>query len=171
MTALVKPHQKGPAQPANADVAITRRYDGYGNRANFIRPQWGLFTTSPRESKPFHTGLIRERCTVALWSATLNPMEANDELFYVEETRSVRKDNTFSILAARYEAPRDLADRVIHVRYNRANPDRIVVYYKGERMGEATRLDFLANDRPPAPCPPPTQPSAITPAKPFENQP
>jgi len=101
----------------------------------------------------------------------LNPMEANDELFYVEETRSVRKDNTFSILAARYEAPRDLADRVIHVRYNRANPDRIVVYYKGERMGEATRLDFLANDRPPAPCPPPTQPSAITPAKPFENQP
>ena len=27
---------------------------------------------------------------------------------------------------------------------------RIVVFYKGERMGEATRLDFLANDRPPS---------------------
>jgi hypothetical protein len=30
-------------------------------------------------------------------------------------------------------------------------PERIVVFYKGERMGEATRLDFLANDRPPRP--------------------
>jgi hypothetical protein len=57
------------------------------------------------------------------------------------------------------------------VRYNRANPDRIIVYYKGDRMGEATSLNFLANDRPPAPCPPPTQPSAITPAKPFTTQP
>jgi len=68
----------------------------------------------------------------------LNPMEANDELFYVEQSRSVRKDNTFGIPNTRYEAPRDLADREIQVRFNRANPDRIVVYYKGERMGEAT---------------------------------
>lgn len=100
----------------------------------------------------------------------LNPLEATDELFYVEQERTVRKDNTFGINNTRYEAPRDLADRVINVRYNRANPDRIVVYYKGERMGEATRLDFLANDRPPAKGPPPAQPQAITPAKPFENQ-
>jgi hypothetical protein len=41
MTALVKPHQKGHAQPANAVVATSRRYDAYGNKANFIRPQWG----------------------------------------------------------------------------------------------------------------------------------
>lgn len=93
----------------------------------------------------------------------LNPMEANDELFFVEQTRTVRKDNTFGILAKRYEAPRDLADREIHVRFNRANPDRIVVYYKGERMGEASLLSYLANDRPPPPGPPPTQPSAIAP--------
>lgn len=100
----------------------------------------------------------------------LNPMEATDELFYVEESRTVRKDNTFGILSTRYEAPRDLCDRVIDVRYNRFSPDRVIVYYKGERMGEATRLDFLANDRAPSPCPPATQPEAITPAKPFENQ-
>ena len=110
----------------------------------------------------FGMDLQRIRC--------LNPMEANDELFYVEESRTVRKDNTFGILATRYEAPRDLADRVIDVRYDRANPDHIIVYYKGERMGEATRLDFLANDRPPAPCPPATQPAAITPAQPFATQ-
>jgi len=81
----------------------------------------------------------------------LDPMAANDELFYVEQSRTVRKDNTFSIDATRYEAPRDLSGRQIEVRFNRAQPDRIVVFYKGERMGEATRLDFLANDRPPKP--------------------
>lgn len=99
----------------------------------------------------------------------LNPLEANDELFCVEQSRTVRKDNTFSINNIRYETPRDLADRTIQVRYDRAKPGRIVVYYKGERMGEATRLDFLANDRPPAKGPPATQPDAITPANPFEN--
>jgi transposase InsO family protein len=104
----------------------------------------------------------------------LDPMSANDELFYLEDTRSVRKDNTFSVGNVRYEAPRNLSARQIQVRFNRANPNRIIVFYKGERMGEATRLDFLANDRasspeglrptsrPPAPpeCRPPAEPSA-----------
>jgi putative transposase len=76
----------------------------------------------------------------------LDPMDANDELFYFEQERIVRKDNTFSILSTRYEAPRDLADRHIQVRFNRSRPDRIIVFYKGERMGQATKLDFLAND-------------------------
>jgi transposase InsO family protein len=58
----------------------------------------------------------------------LNPMEANDELFFLEQTRTVRKDNTFGINNTRYEAPRDLADREIQVRYDRANPGRIIVY-------------------------------------------
>ena len=80
----------------------------------------------------------------------LDPIEANDELFYAEQDRTVRKDNTFSITAVRYEAPRDLAGRVVQVRFQRSKPDRIIVYYKGDRMGEAARLDFLANDRPPA---------------------
>ena len=76
----------------------------------------------------------------------LDPMDANDELFYFEQERIVRKDNTFSILSTRYEAPRDLADKHIQVRFNRAKADRIIVFYKGERMGQATKLDFLAND-------------------------
>ena len=79
----------------------------------------------------------------------LDPMDANDELFFFEQDRSVRKDNTFQIRNVRYEAPRDLSARKIQVRFNRAKPKRIVVYYKGERMGEATKLDFLSNDRAP----------------------
>lgn len=84
----------------------------------------------------------------------LNPMDANDELFFFEEDRAARKDNTFSLNAVRYEPPCDLSGRTIQVRFNRVKPDRIVVFYKGERMGEAKPLDWLGNDRP-APRPPP----------------
>ncbi|MFW6151929.1 MAG: DDE-type integrase/transposase/recombinase [Verrucomicrobiota bacterium] len=79
----------------------------------------------------------------------LDPIEANEELFFFEQDRSVRKDNTFSVNGIRYEAPRDLSNRRIQVRFNRSAPERIVVYYKGQRMGQATELDFLVNDRAP----------------------
>ncbi len=78
----------------------------------------------------------------------LPPNEVNDELFFVEETRTVLADNTFSLKRIRFEAPRDLRSRKVQVRFNRSNFDRAVVYYKGERMGEAKPVDFEANDRP-----------------------
>jgi len=77
----------------------------------------------------------------------LEPLAFNEELFYFEEDRCVRKDNTFQVQNVRYEAPRGLAGLKIQVRFNRANPTRLVVFYKNERMGEATVLDFYANDR------------------------
>lgn len=81
----------------------------------------------------------------------LDPMEASDELFYFEENRTVRKDNTVSVAGRRYEAPRDLRQRTIQVRYERSrkNPGRIVVFYQSERMGNARPLDLIANDRAP----------------------
>jgi len=80
----------------------------------------------------------------------LPPNEANDELFFVEEDRHVRADNTFSFQAIRFEAPRHLPDRTVQVRFERRAPTRrVVVYYKGERMGQARPLDAVANDRPP----------------------
>ena len=81
----------------------------------------------------------------------LPPNEANDELFFVEEERHVRADNTFSFKAIRFEAPRHLPDRTIHVRFERKSPAaRVIVYYKGERMGEARLLNPIANDRKPS---------------------
>jgi len=77
----------------------------------------------------------------------LDPVDFNEELFFFEQDRCVRKDNTFQVRNVRYEAPRDLAGRKIQVRFNRANLTRIVVFYKNERMGEASVLDFYANDR------------------------
>ena len=80
----------------------------------------------------------------------LPPNQANDELFFVEEDRHVRADNTFSFKSMRWEAPRHLPDRTIHIRFQRKDPaGRVVVFYKGERMGEARRLDPIANDRKP----------------------
>ena len=49
----------------------------------------------------------------------LPPNQANDELFFVEEERHVRADNTFSFKAMRWEAPRHLPDRAIQVRFQR----------------------------------------------------
>jgi putative transposase len=111
----------------------------------WLEPDYNARVHSTLQMKPIDRfGLDLQRIRF------LDPMSANDELFYLEDTRTVRKDNTFSVGNIRYEAPRNLSARQIQVRFNRANPDRIVVFYKGERMGEATRLDFLANDRPPA---------------------
>jgi hypothetical protein len=68
----------------------------------------------------------------------------------VEEDRTVRADNTFSFKSIRFEAPRHLPDRTIQIRFERKRPaHRVIVYYKGERMGEARPLDPVANDRPP----------------------
>ena len=79
----------------------------------------------------------------------LPPSDVSDELFYMEEERSVLADNTFSLKKARYEAPRDLRSRKVQVRFDRKHLGRAVVYYKGERMGEARPLDRIANDRMP----------------------
>ena len=81
----------------------------------------------------------------------LPPNEVNDELFFVEETRQVKADNTFSFKSIRWETPRHLPNREVHIRFSRRDPkSRGVVYYKGERMGEARRLDPVANDRKPS---------------------
>jgi transposase InsO family protein len=75
----------------------------------------------------------------------LAPNEISDELFYAEDTRKVKKDNTFSFDNIRYEAPVHLRDRQIHIRFDRHRRNRIVVYYKGNRMGEAKKLNPVAN--------------------------
>lgn len=77
----------------------------------------------------------------------LPPNQSNDELFFIEKTRSVRKDNTFSFDGINYEAPRDLRSRKIEIRYDRSKKDRVLVFYKEQRMGEAHPLNYQANDR------------------------
>ena len=79
----------------------------------------------------------------------LSPSEHNDELFYAEATRKVKKDNTFQLSKIGvYETPVDLRDKPIEIRYDRHqndDPAAIVIYYKGQRMGIARLLDAVAN--------------------------
>jgi transposase InsO family protein len=75
----------------------------------------------------------------------LPPSETNDELFFAEETRKVKKDNTFSFKNTRYETPVDLRDKEITIRFDRTKLNRVVIYYKNQRMGEAHVVDFIAN--------------------------
>jgi transposase InsO family protein len=75
----------------------------------------------------------------------LAPNEISDEFFYAEDTRKIKKDNTFSFDNIRYESPVDLRDRQINIRFDRHRRNKIIVYYKGSRMGEAKKLDPVAN--------------------------
>jgi len=75
----------------------------------------------------------------------LPPDQVNDELFFAEDTRKIKKDNTFSFQSLRYESPADLRDKEVSIRFDRIRPTRIVIYYKGNRIGEARKLDLVAN--------------------------
>ena len=69
------------------------------------------------------------------------------EVFFIEEQRKVSKTNVFSINSQRYECPVDLREKTIQVRYDRMRRDRFMVYFDGQRMGDASVLDLYANAR------------------------
>lgn len=77
----------------------------------------------------------------------LPPNEANDELFYAEEKRTVKKDNTFSFKNTRYEPDADLRNKQITIRFDRNRSDKVIVYYRDHRIGEALKLNLVANSK------------------------
>jgi len=81
----------------------------------------------------------------------LNRDAFSAELFYLEESRKIRNDNTFSFKKRRFEAPRDLRGKRILIRYNRTEEGMSppVVYEDGTRLGFAILLVPESNDRKP----------------------
>jgi transposase InsO family protein len=79
----------------------------------------------------------------------LTPNPHNDEIFYHETKRSVIADNTFQANNIRYEAPTDLRNRKIQLRYNTdesGEPTGIpIVYLDDKRQGEARRLLYTTD--------------------------
>jgi transposase InsO family protein len=75
----------------------------------------------------------------------LAPSQDTDELFYAQETRTVKKDNTFSFQGKRYETPVDMRAKEIELRYERHRQGAIIVYDKGRRLGQARLLNAIAN--------------------------
>ncbi len=77
----------------------------------------------------------------------LPPNKANDELFYAEATRQVKKDNTFSFKSVRYEPSANLQGKKITIRFDRSDPAGIIAYYKNQRIGKARKLNLIANSK------------------------
>ena len=75
----------------------------------------------------------------------------SEEIFYLETTRCVLADNTFSFANQRFEAPRDLRNTKITIRYDRlSKSEAIVIVYEGsERIGAAEPVNLIGNDRKP----------------------
>jgi hypothetical protein len=73
-------------------------------------------------------------------------INANDEIFYMEQDRTVINTNTFSFRGKTYEAPALLSGKKIQIRFDRKLDDSpVIVYYKNQRMGEAKPVDYIAN--------------------------
>lgn len=75
----------------------------------------------------------------------LSDDEYSEEIFYIEEGRTVTKTNTFSINSQRFECPVDLRGKRVQVRYDRSRKHRFIVYYADKRMGEATPVNLIYN--------------------------
>ncbi len=69
-----------------------------------------------------------------------------DDLFWLETTRQVKKDGTFSLLRTRYETNYTLAGQKVTVRYIPQDLSRLHVYYQGEFIGCSFPLDARANN-------------------------
>ena len=68
------------------------------------------------------------------------------ELFYLERGAKIRTDNTFQYNKVRFEAPRDVRNQSVIIRYSRIDPQAYpIVYFEGERcsfpfQGQFNRL-------------------------------
>ena len=69
-----------------------------------------------------------------------------DDLFWLETTRQVKKDGTFSLLRIRYETNYTLAGGKVTVRYTPQDLSRVHVYYQAEFIGCSFPLNPGANN-------------------------
>ena len=69
-----------------------------------------------------------------------------DDLFWLEVTRKVKKDGTFSINRIRYETNYTLAGQKVTVRYNSQDMTRVHVYHQDGFIGVSFPLDPGANN-------------------------
>lgn len=67
------------------------------------------------------------------------------DLFWLETTRQVKKDGTFSVNGLLYETTYTLAGHKVTVRLNSQDSSKVHVYYEGEFVGVSYPLDPGAN--------------------------
>ncbi len=72
---------------------------------------------------------------------------AEDEIFYFETTRKVKKDGTISLDSKIYETSWTLAGKKVDVRYNPFSPERPFISYENQDYGRATPLSREFNNK------------------------
>ncbi|HMD77215.1 MAG TPA: DDE-type integrase/transposase/recombinase [Terracidiphilus sp.] len=79
-------------------------------------------------------------------------------LFFHRLDRLVRRDCTFLLQRAFYEAPPHLAGQTVEVRFDPLDPAEVEIYHQGQRQATARPVDPVVNAQLP-PAKPPTQPT------------
>lgn len=69
-----------------------------------------------------------------------------DDIFWLETTRVVKKDGTFSLNSVRYETNYTLAGKKVTIRYNSQTTSGVRVYDDGTFMGLSYPLDATGNN-------------------------
>jgi hypothetical protein len=69
-----------------------------------------------------------------------------DDIFWLETTRKVKKDGTFSLNSVRYETKYTLAGQKVTIRYNSQTASGIRVYHDGSFIGISFPLDVTENN-------------------------
>lgn len=93
-----------------------------------------------------------ETTPVKRWMETAHKVRllnigAEDEIFYFETTRKVKKDGTISLDSKIYETSWSLAGKKVTVRYNPFSPERPFVSYENKDYGRATALSRDFNNK------------------------
>lgn len=65
--------------------------------------------------------------------------------FRFVEFRRVKKDRTFRLNGTLYEAPVDLIDQRIELKFHRGSPENVEIFFDGRSFGEATLLNRQVN--------------------------
>jgi transposase InsO family protein len=71
--------------------------------------------------------------------------EFSEEIFFIEQDRKVGKTNLIHIDNKKFECPVDLRGKVVQVRFDRVHRNRFIIYFKNQRMGEATLVNLHLN--------------------------
>jgi len=130
------------------DQFLTKHYDFKSledlNRltSDWIENDYNNRIHSSIQMKPIDRfGLDRNRIEY------LPTSEFLDEIFFVEKERKVEKNNTFQLNNVQYEAPVNLRGQKIHVRFHPKKRDKILVFFKDQKMGEAQVVNLYINSK------------------------
>jgi putative transposase len=149
-----------PVRDGAAKGKIERFFRGFRDRFLTLHPQFPSLAELNRLTHAWVEGEYNAKFHSGIQMAPLDRFNLDRqriafltddaftaEVFFLEEDRKVSKTNVFSFHSQRFECPVDLREKTIQVRHDRHRRDAYIVYFAGQRMGQAWPLDVVANAR------------------------